>query len=115
MVDGAVDELDLAATDCGFWWYDETKFELEEKETQQLAHSAILGLPDQERAGHDAIYHLGGCSYREIASFLGLPPATGTNRLRSSRRRLGNVLTCPAIASQKHNLGAPHQTMRQAA
>ena len=60
---------------------------LEEKETQQMVRSAIGDLPEPERQV-TTLYHLGGASYREIASFLGLSPATVDNRLRSSRKRL---------------------------
>jgi hypothetical protein len=51
-IDATVDELDLTAADCGFWWYDEPKFEHQLINLRHLQHHTAQ-LADRLRRSAD--------------------------------------------------------------
>jgi RNA polymerase sigma-70 factor, ECF subfamily len=60
-------------------------------ELLQAVESAMLGLPEMERAVL-VLYHQEECSYEGIAAALGLPINTVRTHLHRGRKRLGEVL-----------------------
>lgn len=65
----------------------------EQKRLREEVWDTIHSLPEQQRSVL-VLYHMGGFSYKEIGSFLGLSQSTVTNRLHAARKTVKRKLWC---------------------